>query len=343
MPAQEDVLPQTPTLPVWLAKAAPGVALSLSLAGAAVLMRHLPGVSILSPSALAILLGIGLRQVTGAPAFLQPGLALSVRVLLRLAVVLLGLQVTLGQVAALGFGALIAVAAGLVACYSITVWLGGKLGVAPRLTRLIAIGTAVCGASAVVAGNSVIKGEDEDVGYALATVTLFGTVAMLGMPLAALALGLDHGTAGLWLGASIHEVAQVVGAATQLDVQTVQTATVAKMARVLMLAPLVLTLAALGRAKSHGDNSPKAKVPVPWFVFGFLALAAIASLGVVPAAVTQIAGQTSAFLLATALAAMGFGMNIRALLLKGVRPLILAIVAWGIISGVSLGLLVTVG
>jgi uncharacterized integral membrane protein (TIGR00698 family) len=328
-----------PFPPVFAAIAArlPGLSVAFALAGAAWMLRALPGLAALSPSILAILLGIAARQMLGSLAVLRPGLAFAVRPVLRAAVVMLGFQLTLGQVAALGWGALLAVAGGLLGCFLGTVWLGRRLGVEPRLARLIAAGTSVCGASAVVASNSVVRGEEGDVAYAMAAVTVFGTIAMLATPAAALALGLDATTAGLWTGASIHEVAQVVGAATQLGEQGLQTATVAKMARILMLAPLVLSLAAVAR-RGADRSEARAKVPVPWFVFGFLALAAASSAGLVPAAVVKPAASVTGFMLAMALGAMGFGVELRDLRRKGLRPLVLAASSWLLIAGLSLGL-----
>jgi len=316
----------------------PGLGVAFALAATAWMLRGLPGLGALSPSILAILLGIAARQVVGSPAMLRPGLAFAVRPVLRAAVVMLGFQLTLGQVAALGWGALLAVAGGLLGCFVGTIWLGRRLGVEPRLARLIAAGTSVCGASAVVASNSVVRGEEGDVAYAMAAVTVFGTIAMLATPALALAMGLDATTAGLWTGASIHEVAQVVGAATQLGEQGLQTATVAKMARILMLAPLVLTLAAVARRGAGQEGEARAKVPAPWFVFGFLALAAASSVGMVPAALVKPAASVTGFMLAMALGAMGFGVELRDLKRKGLRPLALAASSWLLIAGLSLGL-----
>lgn len=286
-----------------------------------------------------MLLGMAGRAVLGPASVLRPGLALGLRFLLRGAVVLLGLQVTVGQISALGLGTLVAVLGGLIGCFCGTVWLGKLMGVERRLARLIAVGTSVCGASAIAGANSVTHASDEDLAYALATVTLFGTLAMLVAPAAALLFHLDPGFAGLWLGSSIHEIAQVVGAATQLGDNAVQVATLAKMTRVLMLAPLVLALLAYERRRNHRTDEPRPRLPIPWFVFGFLGLAGIASLGGVPPVIIHASGQMASFMLAAALGAMGFGVELQALRRKGLRPLLLALFAWLLISGISFGLL----
>jgi len=332
-----------PALPSKLLSFLPGILLSAGLAGGAMAIRKIPGLNNLSPAIIAILLGVILRQIIGMPVILRAGLGFSMRTLLRLAVVLLGLQVTIGQIIGLGLPALLAVAAGLLVCFSGTVWLGARLGVEPKLARLIATGTAVCGASAVVAANSVTKGKDEDVAYALAAVTLLGTLAMIVQPAISLGLGLDAVHGGIWLGASLHEVAQVVGAATQLGDEATRSATIAKMARILLLAPLVLAMAAHEHRKHRDSEEPHAKIPVPWFVFGFLALAGLASSGTVPADLIKTTGLTAGIMLAAALGAMGFGMDLRALQRKGLRPLILAVSSWLMIGLVSLGLVQFIG
>jgi len=317
----------------------PGIAMAMALAATAMALRQLPWAGAVSPAILAIVLGIAARQIVGLPNVLRPGLAFSLRALLRLAVMLLGVQVTLGQIAALGFGVVGAVASGLVCCFVATIWLGRCFGVEPRLARLIAAGTAICGASAVIAVNSVVGGDDEDVAYAVASVTVFGTIAMLATPAVALAFGMESGAAGLWIGASLHEVAQVVGAASQLGDHGMQVATTAKMARILLLAPLVFSLAALGPKR----EASTAKVPVPWFVFGFLALAAVRSLGGIPSEALSTTGQISGFLLATALAAMGFGIDPKQLWRRGPAPLALALTSWLLLAVVSWGLLAALG
>jgi uncharacterized integral membrane protein (TIGR00698 family) len=311
--------------------------LAFGLAGTALLVRHLTGMAMASPAMAAVLLGMAVRQILPFSAALRPGLGLCTRTFLRLAVVLLGLQVTLPELSALGIGSLAAVAGGLAACFFGTILLGAWMGVERRLARLIGIGTAVCGASAVVAGNSVTGGTDEDVAYALAAVTLLGSIAMVAAPAAAVLLHLDSVTQGLWLGASIHEVAQVVGAASSLGEETLHVATVAKMARVLMLAPLVLGLAVFERKTDAATG--KAKIPMPWFVFAFLGVAVLGSTGSVPSVLIKPTGELAAFLLASALAAMGFAMDLRALHRKGAKPLLLAVSSWVLISVVSLALI----
>src|SRR5690606_19143770 len=143
------------------------------------------------------------------------------------------------------------------------------LGVDRKLSELIAAGTSICGASAVIATNTVTKAPDEDVAYAVACVTIFGSIAMFTYPLLPGLLGLDPQAFGLWAGASIHEIAQVVAAAFQGGEQAGQFGTIAKLSRVMFLAPMVIGLGILS-VRSAADDAAKGRsnVAIPWFVIG---------------------------------------------------------------------------
>ena len=175
----------------------------------------LPGMTTFSPMILAILLGTAFHNLVGTPAIARPGVTFSLRRLLRIGIILLGLQLTITQVIEVGGRGIGIIAATLVATFAFTVWMGKVLGVDRKLAQLIAAGTSICGASAVIATNTVTNAHDEDVAYAVACVTVFGSVAMFTYPLLPGLLHLDPHAFGLWSGASIHEIAQVVAAAFQ--------------------------------------------------------------------------------------------------------------------------------
>lgn len=322
-------------------RVAPGLVLAGGVAAGAFGARHALGVAALSPMILAIALGVGVRAAAGMPAGLRPGVGLAARTLLRLAVVLLGAQVTLAQVGAIGGGGVLVLAAALGGTFLFTLWLGRALGVGQGVGMLIAAGTSICGASAVAAVRAVTRADDADVAYAVACVTLFGTLAMVALPLAAGMLGLDPAAYGLWVGASVHEVAQVVAAAYQRGVEAGEIGTVAKLARVVMLAPVVMALGLwLARRRRDGTEdegeSGAVRPPFPWFVAGFAGLVLINSLFPLPPAVTGAAGLASVALLTVALGALGLETDLRALRAKGLRPLALAGAAWLFIAGFSL-------
>lgn len=325
-----------PTLAPAVGRLLPGVALALVIAAAAYGARLAPGMGALSPMIIAIALGVVMGNLVGVPDGARPGLAFAMRSLLRFAIVLLGLQITFAQVAAVGAGGVAAIAAALVATFLFTAWLGRVIGVDRRLTQLIAAGTSICGASAVVAANTVTRGTDEDVAYAIACVTLFGTVAMLAYPLLPGALGLDPLAFGLWSGASIHEIAQVVGASFAQGQAAGEFGTVAKLARVMMLAPVVLALGLIAARGAGAKASGAVRAPTPWFVFGFIALVALNSLISVPAELKSTAAPVTTFMLTVALGAMGVGTDISKLRARGLRPLLLGLASFLFITTLSL-------
>jgi uncharacterized integral membrane protein (TIGR00698 family) len=316
----------------------PGLLLSTLVAGAGFALRSLPGVAALSPMILAIVIGMVFRNLIGTPVSAKPGVAFSMRKILRFAIIILGLQLTAEQVLAVGASGIAVIVLTLVATFVFTTWLGKLIGVDRKLAELIAAGTSICGASAVIATNTVTGAHDEDVAYAVACVTLFGSIAMFLYPLLPGFLQLDPHAYGLWVGASIHEIAQVVAAAFQDGREAGEFATVAKLSRVMLLAPVVISLGLLARrnARHDGHGHRPAKAPLPWFVLGFVALVGVNSVITVPAEIKSAIVLATTFLLSMALAAMGLETDIRKLRAKGLRPLLLALAAFLFIGSFSL-------
>ena len=324
---------------------APGVAYMGAIAASAFLLRQLPFVGALSPMILAIVISIGIQNLVGTPAWAKPGAKFCLQRLLRLGVALLGLQLTFAQVIAMGGMGVAIIVATMFATFMFTTWLGRVLGVDQKLTTLIAGGTSVCGASAVIATNAVAGASDEDVSYAVASVTVFGSIAMCVYPLLPAVLNLSPHAFGLWAGASIHEVAQVVAAAFQDGPEAGQFGTVAKLSRVLMLAPMIglLCYAAARRmtqcAADPAQQQAAGKPAFPWFVAGFLALVALNSVIAVPDSARPTTTGLTQFLLSTGLAAMGAQTDILKLRAKGLRPALLAALSSAFIALFSLALI----
>lgn len=323
----------------------PGLLLTTVIAASAYALRQLPGADTFSPMILAIFIAILFHNTVGTPVLAKAGVVFSLRRILRLAIILLGLQLTAQQVVEVGGTGFAVIAATLLATFFLTKAAGHYLGVDRKLAELIAAGTSICGASAVIATNTVTDGSDEDVAYAVACVTIFGTLSMFLYPVLGTVLGLDGHTYGLWAGASIHEIAQVVAAAFQHGKDAGDYGTIAKLSRVMLLAPLVIGLGVAASRRSGtsaAGRKDRARVPLPWFVLGFLALIAVNSVGVVPMEAKHLLVPATTFLLTVALAAMGLETDIRKLKAKGVRPLALGALAWVFISGFSL-LLIQMG
>lgn len=318
----------------------PGLLLTAGIAGAAFGLRQIPMVGVLSPMILSIMIGIGFHNIIGTPARAKPGVTFAMRRILRAAIVLLGLQLTAAQVAEVGATGLAVIALTLVSTFLFITWFGRLIGVERGLAELIAAGTSICGASAVIATNTVTRAHDEDVAYAVACVTVFGSVAMFLYPLLPAVLGLSPHAYGLWAGASIHEIAQVVAAAYEGGTAAGEFGTIAKLSRVMLLAPLVIALgfASARRAARHGHGAGRARPPMPWFVLGFLAMVGLNSLVTMPAEMKTVLVLLTTFMLSMALAAMGLETDVAKLRAKGLRPFLLGFAGFAFIALFSLAL-----
>lgn len=316
---------------------------------------------------LAIVAGAVLRNVGAVRASAQPGLTWSARRLLRAGVVLLGLQLSLPAVAALGVRGVVVIVATVVVTFGATVLLGPALGVPRRLALLVATGFSICGAAAVAAMSAVVdpegghEGADDDAATAVALVTLFGTLALVALPLLAGPVGFDDDAAGLWIGASVHEVAQVVAAGGAVSAAALAVATVTKLGRVVLLAPLVAGVGLVvrsrrvtagptapapgpasgpGPAPGYGDGpavASRATRPplVPLFVLGFLAAVALRSTGVLPEVVLDAASWATTALLTAAMVGLGAGVDVRRLRRTGGRAALLGAASTLVAAGVS--------
>lgn len=324
---------ESPT--AWLGTLVPGIVLCGLIAAAALLLRQLSGLAALSPLIVSIALGALVHNTLGTPAVARPGVAFSLRWILRFGIVLLGFQLTTQQVLDVGLTGFAVIAVSLIACFVVTKPLGAALGVDAKLTELIAAGTSICGASAVIAANTVTKAPEEDCAYAVACVTLCGMVAMVLYPLLPALLGLSPRDYGLWTGASVHEVAQVVAASYQAGREAGDYATITKLTRVIMLAPMMMVLGALATRRVDGATG-QARAPLPYFALGFVAaIAANSAIDIGPFLKELIVAATT-FLLALALAAMGLSTDVRKLAPKGARPLVLGALASLFIAVLSL-------
>jgi uncharacterized integral membrane protein (TIGR00698 family) len=306
---------------------APGLCLTAAIAALAYALRLIPGVATLSPMIVAVILGALAHNLIGAPRAAKEGVAFSLRSILRLGIVLLGLQITARQAADLGGGGLAMIAVVLVSTLAFTIVAGRLLGAPRGLALLIGVGTSICGASAVLAAKAAINGDDEDAAYAVACVTVFGTIAMFAYPLAEGVLHLAQRAYGLWAGASIHEIAQVVVASFQDGSAAGQFGTIAKLTRVAMMAPVII---AIGEMRGWLGVAPRGacqRPPFPWFVIGFLGLALINSVVVIPHEIAASVGVATTFLLSMAMAAMGLNTSFRHIRSRGLKPLALGFLA----------------
>jgi len=290
--------------------------------------RLLPAVN---PSTVAVALGALAANLGLHRPVLHVGTHIASHRLLRLAVVLLGLQLGLTQLLHLGLGGAAVVVVTVAVTFSGTRLLGRLLGVCPARSLLIATGFSICGASAVAAMEEVAGGDDDDTAVAVALVTLCGSLAILLLPLLRGPLGLDPVAFGGWVGASVHDVGQTVATANRVP-GALTSAVVVKLSRVMLLAPLV-TGVSLGRRRRAATRRRPPLLPL--FVIGFLGAIALASTGLLPAPVLDVTKTVQGVLLAAALVGLGTGIHLPTLRRTGGRALLLGLLSWLLVGTVA--------
>lgn len=320
----------------------PGLALAF---GAAAISYGINWVwPLVSPMIVAILLGVLLTNVVEMPASLNPGIDFAAKKLLRAGIILLGLKLVLHDIVALGAPMLLVVLAVVTGGIVGTVLMGRLMRVPSHLTLLIATGFSICGAAAVAGAAGVLDPNDEneeDTVTAVALVVIFGTLMIPLLPALAAIMHLSPETAGLWAGASVHEIAQVVAIGGILGGGALAVAVIVKLARVLLMAPVVAIYSARQRVSVRRGNeeatATQAKLPpfVPPFILGFLAMVLLRSFVPLPEAVVTVAGVLQTVLLAAAMFGLGCGVKIRNLRKVGARPFILATAATVLVSVIA--------
>lgn len=283
------------------------------------------------------------------PADWSTGVNFTARRLLRIAVAFYGLNISIQQIAAVGLPGLVVSVSVVVSTLALGTFVGQRLlGLDRDTSMLTAAGSAICGAAAVLAFEPTLRAQPHKSAVAVATVVLFGTLSMFLYPVLYHAgwLPFDTRTLGIFIGGTVHEVAQVVGAASNIDPATTEVATIVKMTRVALLVPVLLVIG-LWLRRSNGaledDGRPAAKLPVPWFALGFLALAIVNSLGVIPDVVLTAARRLDVFALTMAMTALGIETRFAQIRKAGPRVLVLGLIiyAWLIFGGYGIVKLAT--
>lgn len=268
-----------------------------------------------------------------------PGLATASHRLLRLGIVVLGLQLSLGDIAALGWVAILAIVA-LVGVSFVTTWLIGRLfRLEGDQAVLMAAGFSICGVSAVGAMAAARGSGQKDTATPITLVTLYGTLAIVVLPALASVLGLNAQQFGHWVGASVHDVGQVVATAQTAGAAALAIAVVVKLTRVLMLAPMVAiaSIQTRRRAAASETSAPRPAI-VPLFIVGFIVAVLLRSFVPIPDALLGVADILQSALLACALFAIGASLRIEQLAGSGLRSLGAGLVSWVVILGLALGL-----
>jgi uncharacterized integral membrane protein (TIGR00698 family) len=310
----------------------PGLAFTVLGVAAAYLVSL--AIPVAGPLTSAVLLGVVAGSLPVLPAVVRQGVAQLCKRLLRAGVVLLGLQLALAEMLELGAGALLAVLLTVAVTFLGTLGLGRLIGAPRGMAILVATGFSVCGASAIAAVEGVVERRESDVATAVALVTCFGSLSIVAVPLVGEWIGLTGTDLGEWAGLSVHEVAQVVAAASPAGTAAVTVAIVVKLSRVVLLAPIVTVVSVVERRRRPVVDGRR-PTPVPLFVAGFLAMMLLRSSDLVPATALDIARAGTTLLLAGALFGLGCGVRVEQLARTGGRALVLGLLSTLLVGGAA--------
>lgn len=312
-----------------------GWILTMMIAFVATTLGKMPGLSIMGSLVLAILLGIGYRALFDLPAAYVPGIQFSSKKILRYGIILLGMRLSLTEIIQAGWGTLI------VAILSILVGMVSVLGLARwlkmerRLSYLTAAGTSICGAAAVVAIAPQVKAKEHETAAAAATVALLGTLfTLLDLSLLPL-LPWSSIERGIFLGGTLHEIAHVVAASFPFDTETQDRALIVKLTRVALLIPVALFVSILFQkfdAQESTAGQQKTSIQIPWFIFGFLGMSALATYLTIPSPVRDALVQSAYFFLAMAMAGLGLSTDLKTFRQLGVKAMFVGLIGSLILS-----------
>nr|WP_314539514.1 putative sulfate exporter family transporter [uncultured Massilia sp.] len=312
-----------------LVAALPGLLLCAGVTGLACLLERgevlLFGRAWLESLVLAILVGTAIRSLWRLDARFDAGIRMGAHLLLEIAVVLLGASVSAGALLADGLALVGGIAAVVVLAIVFSYALGRLAGLPRKMAILIACGNAICGNSAIAAVAPVIDADSNEVTASIAFTAVLGVVLVLGLPLLVHVLSLTAVEYGVLAGLTVYAVPQVLAATASVSAVSVQSGTLVKLVRVLMLGPVVLALSLLGQG--NGRPRPGLSHMVPWFIVGFLVLLSLRSFGWIPQAALGPARAAANLLTIMAMAALGLGVDVRAVLHAGARVAAVVVVS----------------
>jgi uncharacterized integral membrane protein (TIGR00698 family) len=327
-----------------IAQLAPGIALCVAIALAAMGLQWVEerwaGRPWLEALVIAILLGTIVRTLWTPDRRWVPGIGFSARTLLEVAVMLLGASISFQAVLDAGLGLIIGIAVVVVLAIGASYGLGRWLGLPKRMAVLIACGNSICGNSAIAAVAPVIGAKPEDVASSIAFTAILGVIVVLALPLLVPLLGLSMTQYGVLAGLTVYAVPQVLAATVPVSLVSTQLGTLVKLVRVLMLGPVVIALSLVaGRSTKDAKPSLSWNRLVPWFIVGFLGLAVLRSLGVIPDAILQIIVPAATLLTIISMAALGLGVDLKVLKSVGARVTLAVTLSLLVLIAISLSLI----
>lgn len=317
-------------------KLLPGFGVALAIAAIAKWLESLLPIHLIGASVIALFIGMIINHFAKPSPGIAVGLKFTSKKVLKFAIILLGASLSIGTILNVGRMSLMVMCFTLLTCFGGGYFIGKALGLNWKLSNLISAGTGICGGSAIAAIAPVIDAEDSDIAYAMSATFLFDMAMIVLFPIMGRAMGLSDMAYGLWAGTAVNDTSSVVAAGYAYSEAAGDFATMVKLTRTLAIIPTVVTFAlvevrlkkkaALAAGSLEGQDAVKANLNFtklfPWFILGFVALAIVNSLGVIPPAVAAGAKSLSKFLMIAALAAIGLNTSFKDMKKSGIAPMV---------------------
>ncbi len=315
-------------------KIIPGVLLATAIAVAARFIESILPIHLIGASVIALFMGMVINYFKKPSEAVVKGLNFTSKKLLKFAFILLGASLSIGTILTVGAHSLIVMLFTLATCFGVGFFTGRALGLNWKMSNLISAGTGICGGSAIAAIAPVIDADDTDIAFGMSATFIFDMIMILIFPIMGTMLGLSDMAYGLWAGTAVNDTSSVVAAGYAFSEAAGDYATMVKLTRTIAIIPTVLIFAAIGihvkrkeLATTHSNASVEHKKlnmisVIPWFILGFLALAGLNSLGMIPLEVSDILKNVSKFLMVMALAAIGLKTDIMHMKKAGLKPML---------------------
>ncbi len=314
----------------------PGLGACLGIAlVAAWLGARLP---LIGGAVLAILIGILVANVRRLPAATKPGITFCSKKVLQSAIIALGGGLSLGQVWHTGRESLAVMFCTLATALLAAYLIGKLMRVHPKLASLVGVGTGICGGSAIAAIAPIIQAADDDIAFAISTVFLFNVVAVVVFPLIGHLLRLSDTGFGIWAGTAINDTSSVVAAGYAYSQHAGEYATITKLARTTMIVPVAIAFAVFMARNANATGAFQLAKVFPWFILAFLGAAILNTCGILGPVLPGWCNTAGKFLIIVALAGVGLGTNLRAMVKTGPRPILLGLAVWALVAVASLGI-----
>ena len=333
----------------------PGLAASLAIAAVATFIESLLPIHIIGAAVIAMFIGMALEPLVKKAPIMKSGIRLTSKRVLKLAIILLGLSLNIMTVLRVGRMSLLVMIFTLATCFGCGHFIGKALGLNWKMSSLISAGTGICGGSAIAAIAPTIEAEDRDIAYAMSATFLFDMAMVVLFPIIGKAMGMSDQAFGLWAGTAVNDTSSVVATGYAFSEAAGDFATMVKLTRTLAIIPTVMIFALIQlRIKrreatlASGDASEirsgfSLKKIFPYFILGFLAMAAVASIFPIPAAVVSVTKRISKFLMVAALAAIGMNTSLSGFGRSGVRPMLHGFIISALVVVVALAVEMCMG